>query len=78
MASYTVVIEQGEDGYLIASRPAIPGCHTQGKTLDEVMARIKEAIELCVEAGVVVPEYKLVGVQSVDIDFTGRPAPAQN
>ncbi len=77
MASYTVVIEQGEDGFLIASVPAIPGCHTQGKTLDELMAHIKEAIELCIGEGVAAPECKLLGAQSIDIDFSGRLSPSQ-
>lgn len=78
MASYTVLIEKGEDGFFVASVPAIPGCHTQGKTLDSVMSRIKEAIELCVEEGVAMPEFRLVGVQSVDVNFSGKPAPAQS
>ena len=47
MNTYTVVIEKGEDGYYIASVPAIPKCHTQGKTVAQALDRIKEAIQLC-------------------------------
>lgn len=42
---YTVVIEEGEDGYLISEVLELPGCHTQAKTLDELMKRTKEAQE---------------------------------
>lgn len=43
---FKVLIEQDEDGLYIASVPELPGCYTQGKTLEEVRGRIKEAIEL--------------------------------
>ena len=46
---FTVVIERDEDGFFVASVPALRGCHTQAKSLDVLMKRIKEAIELCLE-----------------------------
>jgi len=46
---FDVVVEKDSDGFFVASVPALPGCHTQANSLDEFMARIKEAIELCVE-----------------------------
>lgn len=46
---FKVLIEQDEDGMFVASVPALPGCHTQGKTYEEVIGNIKEAIELCLE-----------------------------
>ena len=46
---FTVIIEKGEDGYYIGSVPQIRGCHTQGRTLDELMESVKEAILLCLE-----------------------------
>jgi predicted RNase H-like HicB family nuclease len=46
---FGVVVEKDEDGYYVASVPELPGCHTQSKTLDEVMKRIKEAIWACLE-----------------------------
>lgn len=42
-----VTLEPGEDGYIIAECPAIPGCATQGKTEAEALANIKEAIVGC-------------------------------
>ena len=46
---FNVVIEKDEDGYFIASVPALRGCHTQARSLDTLMKRIQEAIELCLE-----------------------------
>ncbi len=40
-----IIIEQGEDGYFVAEVPAFPGCLSQGKTYEEALANIKEAIE---------------------------------
>jgi predicted RNase H-like HicB family nuclease len=48
--SFTVAIEKGEDGYYVASVVALPGCHTQAKTLKELNKRVKEAIEVNLEA----------------------------
>lgn len=44
---FTVIIEQGEDGYLISEVVELPGCHTQAKSMDELLKRTREAIELC-------------------------------
>lgn len=44
-----VVIDEGEDGYFVASVPALKGCWSQGKTRDEALANIREAIELYLE-----------------------------
>jgi predicted RNase H-like HicB family nuclease len=46
---FTVVIERDEEGYLIASVPALHGCHTQARSMDELLDRVKEAIALCLE-----------------------------
>ncbi|MBD2504324.1 type II toxin-antitoxin system HicB family antitoxin [Anabaena azotica] len=46
---FDVIIERDSDGYFVASVPILAGCHTQAKSLDELMERIKEAIELCLE-----------------------------
>lgn len=47
---FTVMIEQDEEGFYVATATEIPGCSTQGKSLDEAVERIKEAIEMCLEA----------------------------
>lgn len=67
---FPVFIEKDEDGILIASVPSIPGCHTHAKTLPTLMKRIKEAIELCLEAQkeAFVP-MKFIGLQEVEVSF---------
>ena len=47
---FLITIQQGEDGMILAECPALPGCMTQGKTREEVMTNIREAIELSLEA----------------------------
>lgn len=45
-----VVLYPGEDGYIVATVPALPGCISQGRTEDEAMANVAEAAELCLES----------------------------
>ena len=47
---YTVILEREEDGGYHASCPALKGCHTQGDTLDEAVANVREAIEVYLES----------------------------
>ena len=69
--NYTVIIEQDEDGIYVAKVPDIPGCYTQGKTVEQVMERIKEAIEVCVEAEKkeTYPPLKFVGIQQIEVAY---------
>ena len=46
---YPVVIKEGESGKYVVSCPSIEGCYTQGDTIPEALANIKEAIALCLE-----------------------------
>ena len=46
---FDVILEKDVSGWIIASVPALPGCHTQGKTKKDALKNIKEAIELCLE-----------------------------
>jgi predicted RNase H-like HicB family nuclease len=65
---FDVVIEQDSEGYFVASVPALPGCHTQAKSLDLLMERTREAIELCLEVQDVPPEpLEFIGVQRITI-----------
>jgi len=41
------LIEQDEDGWFVAKVPDLQGCATQGKTVEEALKRIKEAIQVC-------------------------------
>ena len=63
---FNVVIERDEDGYFVASVPALRGCHTQARSLDVLMRRIREVIELCLEVeGPTTNEF--VGVQRLAV-----------
>jgi len=65
---FDVVVEKDSEGYFVATVPALHGCHTQAKSLDQLMERIKEAIELCLEVeGVVDEQLDFVGVQRVTV-----------
>ncbi len=67
--NFTVLIEQDEDGMYIAKVPDIPGCYTQGKTVEQAMERIKEAIQVCLEAEEeeeILP-LKFIGVQQLEV-----------
>lgn len=56
---FKVLIEQDEDGLYVASVPELPGCYTQGKTLEIVRKRIREVIELVLESDVEARSEKL-------------------
>ncbi len=66
---FLVVIEKDEDNMLVATVPALKGCHTQAKNLPILLERIKEAIQLCleVERPKVVP-LEFVGLQEVEVN----------
>lgn len=66
---FNVVIEQGEDGYLISDVVELPGCHTQAKTMDELIKRTKEAISLylkCKQPSE--KEIKFLGLQQIEVE----------
>ncbi len=63
---FTVLIEQDEDGYYVATVPALKSCYTQAKTLDDLYPRIKEVITLCLEEEKPIP-MKFVGVQQFEV-----------
>ncbi|QMS89061.1 type II toxin-antitoxin system HicB family antitoxin [Nostoc edaphicum CCNP1411] len=46
---FYVIIERDEDGYYVGEVPQLKACYSQGETIDELMANMKEVIELCLE-----------------------------
>ncbi|HAJ63698.1 MAG TPA: hypothetical protein DCP31_34410, partial [Cyanobacteria bacterium UBA8543] len=46
---FYVIIERDEDGYYVGEVPQLKACYSQGETIDELLANIKEVIELCLE-----------------------------
>jgi len=66
--SYTVIIEKDNDtGMYVGEVPGISGCHSQGKTIDELMKRMKEVISLCAEEGIDKDMPKFIGVRQVEV-----------
>jgi len=65
---FDVVVERDSEGFYVASVPSLVGCHTQARSLDELMGRIREAIELCLEVqDGMVEQLDFVGVQRVSV-----------
>ena len=60
---FNVIIERDEDGYYVGSVPELRGCHTQAKSLDKLMGRIKEAILLCLEVEEADKGTEFIGIQ---------------
>jgi predicted RNase H-like HicB family nuclease len=59
---FNVVVERDSEGFFVATVPALPGCHTQARSLDQLMERVREAIELVLE---------LEGEPTEGLDFVG-------
>ena len=67
---FNVIIEQGEDGYLISEVVELPGCHTQARTMDELIKRTKEAVELCLieqESNGIKITKNFIGLQKIEV-----------
>lgn len=68
--NFTVLIEQDEDGIYVAKVPDIPGCYTQGKTVEQAVERIKEAIQVCLEADKEHhPQMRFIGLQQIEVNL---------
>ena len=67
--AFNVIIERDSEGYYVATVPELRGCHTQAKSLDTLMKRIREAIELCLEVESEEMEpHEFVGVQRLLVE----------
>jgi predicted RNase H-like HicB family nuclease len=65
---FTVLIERDRDGYYVAEVPELRGCHTQARSLDDLMERIREAILLCLEVEAeAFSGLEFVGLQRVTV-----------
>ena len=66
---FNVVVERDSDGFFVATVPSLPGCHTQAKSMDQLMERIGEAIQLCLEIkGAEVEPMDFVGIQRISVE----------
>ncbi|MCF6311725.1 MAG: type II toxin-antitoxin system HicB family antitoxin [Verrucomicrobiales bacterium] len=66
--NFNIIIERDSEGWLVASVPSLPGCHTQAKTFDQLNDRIQEAIGLCIEDEEDSEPFEFVGVQQVAVE----------
>ena len=65
---FDVVIERDEEGYYVASVPQLPRCHTQARSLDKLLTRVREAISLCLEVEADTQRAnEFVGVQRIAV-----------
>lgn len=66
---FNVIIERDDEGYYVATVPEIRGCHTQAKSLDTLMSRIREAIDLCLEVEKEVGKSaEFIGLQRITVN----------
>ena len=67
---FAVLIEKDEDGFYIAEVPELKSCYTQAKTFEELLKRIKEVIELCIEEqGLPLIQKQFVGVHQLELEI---------
>lgn len=67
--AFNVIIERDSESYYVASVPELRGCHTQAKSLDILMKRIREAIELCLEVeGEKISPQEFIGFQRIWVE----------
>lgn len=66
---FTVYIEQDEDGMFIGSIPAIPSCHAEGRTQEEMMKNLSEVLPLCLRNinKKDLAQTKFVGIQNLEL-----------
>ncbi len=62
-----IIIELDEDGYYIVSCPVFKGCHSYGKTIDEAMENIKEAVDLCLEESNIEELNTFIGIRELEV-----------
>ncbi len=66
---FTAYIEQDEDGMFVGSIPSVPGCHAQGKTQEEMLKNLQEALSLCLRNydKREIEKTKFIGIQNLKI-----------
>ena len=68
MAKFNVIIEKDEDGWYVSEVVELPGCHTQAKTIDELLIRTKEAIKAYLESEEMPENYgEFIEVKQIEV-----------
>jgi predicted RNase H-like HicB family nuclease len=66
---FSILIERDDEGFYVATVPELRGCHTQAKSLDTLMKRVREAIDLCLEVEKDLPTpSQFIGVQRIMVE----------
>ena len=67
--NFNIIIEKDEDGYFVSEVVELPGCHTQAKSMDELIERTKEAIALYLECEKpeVEVQSEFIGIQKIEV-----------
>ncbi len=66
--AFNVIVEHDEEGFYVATVPELRGCHTQARSLDTLLERVREAIDVCLEAqGHPISSSEFVGVQRITV-----------
>ena len=68
MAIFNIIIEKDESGFFVSEVVELPGCHTQAKTLDELLERTREAISLYLDIEPFRTEEKFLGFQQIEVN----------
>lgn len=66
--AFDVIIERDEDGWLVGSVVQLPGCFTQARSLDELVANMKEAIQAHLGDSAPAHVNQFLGVQRVEVE----------
>lgn len=67
MAKYTILIQQDDRGWLVSEVVGLPGCHTQAKSMDELLNRTREAITAYLETSEPASKNEFIGVQQIEV-----------
>ena len=66
---FQIIIEKDQDGFFISEVVGLRGCHTQARTLEELISRTKEAIELYLEVSPLEYRNEYIGVQKLQLEY---------
>jgi predicted RNase H-like HicB family nuclease len=65
---FDVIVERDAEGWYVGSVPALQGCHTQGRTVEELMEHVREAVEVCLEVAEGQPSgTSFIGVRRISV-----------
>jgi len=67
MVDFNIIIEKGEDGFYISEVVELSGCHSQARTIDKLIERTREAIELCLEERNTNSGTIFIGLQKIEV-----------